>query len=94
MYDIKPSTQFKKDMKRIQKSGIGKSDLEGIKRVIDELAIPAILPKKNKDHSLSGNYYNYRECHIFPDLLLVYNQDKEKQILFVYRIGSHSELFG
>ena len=81
-------------MKRIKKSGRGKKDLEEIKRVIDELAIPGILPKKNKDHPLSGNYYNYRECHIFPDLLLVYNQNKEKQILFVYRIGSHSELFG
>jgi len=81
-------------MKRIQKSGRGKSDLGEIKRIIDELAIPTILPKKNKDHPLSGNYHNYRECHIFSDLLLVYNQDKDKQKLFIYRIGSHSELFG
>ena len=93
MYEIKPSTQFKKDLKRIQKSGRKKSDLKEIKRIINELAIPAALPKKNKDHSLSGNYYKYRECHIFPDLLLVYNRDNDQQKLFIYRIGSHAELF-
>lgn len=93
VYDIKPSTQFKKDMKRLQKSGREKNDLREIKRVINELAIPIVLPKKNKDHPLTGNFHNYRECHIFPDLLLVYNQDKNKQKLFIYRIGSHSELF-
>jgi len=93
VYKIKPSTQFKKDLKRIQKSGKKKNDLKEIKRIIDELAIPAALPKKNKDHPLSGEYFKYRECHIFPDLLLVYNQDDDQQKLFIYRIGSHSELF-
>jgi len=92
VYEIKPSTQFKKDLKRIQKSG-KKSELKEIKRIIDELAIPAALPKKNKDHRLTGNYYKYRECHISPDLLLLYNQDDDQQKLFIYRIGSHSELF-
>ena len=81
-------------MKRIQKSGRKKRDLLEIKRIINELAIPASLPKKNKDHPLSRNYYNYRECHILPDLLLVYNQDDDEQKLFIYRIGLHSELFG
>ena len=93
MYEIKPSTQFKKDMKRIQKSGRKKSDLQEIKQIINMLAMPTNLPKKNKGHPLSGNFYNYRECHIFSDLLLVYKYDNDNQILLVYRIGSHSELF-
>jgi len=93
VYEIKPSTQFKKDLKRIQKSGKKKSELQEIKRIINELAIPAALPKKNKDHRLSGNYYKYRECHISPDLLLVYSLDDDQQKLSIYRIGSHSELF-
>lgn len=93
MYTIKTSTQFKKDIKRIEKSGRKKSDLSKIKVVIGQLAIPAVLPEKNRDHALTGNYNSYRECHIMPDLLLVYSQDEETQELFLYRIGSHSELF-
>jgi len=93
VYTIKTSTQFKKDMKRIQKSGRKKSDMTKIKGVIEQLAIPTVLPEKNRDHALSGNYNIYRECHILPDLLLVYLQDEDSQELFLFRIGSHSELF-
>lgn len=93
MYTIKTSTQFKKDMKRIQKSGRKKSDLTKIKEVIEQLSTPTVLTEKNRDHALSGNYNMYRECHILPDLLLVYLQDEVSQELFLFRIGSHSELF-
>lgn len=80
-------------MKRIQKSGRKKSDMTKTKWVIEQLALPAILPKKNRDHALSSNFIIYRECHILPDLLLIYLQDEAAQELFLYRIGSHSELF-
>jgi mRNA interferase YafQ len=80
-------------MKGIQKSGRKKSDFLQIKWIIDQLAVPAILPASFRDHSLSGKYKDYRECHIFPDLLLIYFQDEDNQELRLYRIGSHSELF-
>ena len=80
-------------MKRIQKSDRKINDMTNIKWVIEQLAIPAVLPEKNRDHALTGNYKIYRECHILPDLLLVYNQDEDTQELFLYRIGSHPELF-
>ena len=80
-------------MKRIQKSGRKKNDFSAVKSVIDTLAIPEILPQKNKDHILTGNYDGFRECHILPDLLLIYNYDEQEKILYLYRIGSHSELF-
>ncbi|MBI9108649.1 MAG: type II toxin-antitoxin system YafQ family toxin [Spirochaetales bacterium] len=93
MYSIKTSTQFRKDIKRIQKSGRKKSDMTKIKWIIEQLTLPAALPEQNREHTLSGNYNIYRECHILPDLLLIYLQDKEANELFLYRIGSHSELF-
>ena len=93
MYEIKPSTRFKKDMKRIQKSGRKKSDFNKLHEVIDILAVPAVLPEQKKDHQLIGQYSGYRECHILPDLLLIYKQVEDSQVLHLARIGSHSELF-
>ena len=49
------------------------------------------LPEKYKDHDLLGSYIDYRECHVKPDVLLIYKADE--QLLYLYRIGSHSELF-
>ncbi|MDO7253952.1 type II toxin-antitoxin system YafQ family toxin, partial [Helicobacter cappadocius] len=48
---------------------------------------------KYKDHKLKGEYKDFRECHIKPDLLLIYKIDKEVLILACIAIGSHSDLF-
>ncbi|HEX3733381.1 MAG TPA: type II toxin-antitoxin system YafQ family toxin [Mycobacteriales bacterium] len=50
------------------------------------------LAEKHRDHDLIGNWANYRECHIKPDLLLIYNKPDEDTLLLV-RLGSHNELF-
>ena len=80
-------------MKHLKKSGRKQKEFHLIKWIIDQLAIPAPLPPKHKDHALSGNYHQYRECHILPDLLLIYYQDEINQELHLYRIGSHAQLF-
>jgi len=88
MLTIVQTSSFKKDFKKILKQG---KNLELIKEVIIKLSIPDVLDKKYRDHLLSGNYKNKRECHIAPDWLLIYEiQDDE---LVLYRTGSHSELF-
>jgi len=51
------------------------------------------LPERNRDHALSGNWTGYRECHIKPDLLLIYKKPSPK-VLQLARLGSHSDLFG
>jgi mRNA interferase YafQ len=51
------------------------------------------LPEKYRDHSLGGDYDGMRECHVLPDVLLVYSIDEKCRILYLERIGSHSELF-
>lgn len=53
-----------------------------------------LLAEKYHDHSLSGNYTGFRECHILPDWLLIYAIKKDKLILTASRTGTHSDLFG
>lgn len=89
MLKVNYSSQFKKDFKRCQKQGL---DTELLKTIIMELAKPARLPEKNKDHKLSGNYAGHRECHVLPDWLLIYYI--EEQEFYAVRTGSHAELFG
>jgi len=51
------------------------------------------LPEKYHDHSLSGDWFGYCECHVKPDLLLIYKKP-DGNVLRLARLGSHSELFG
>lgn len=89
-YNIKPSTQFKKDLKLIQKRGY---DLRLLAGVIEKLANGEALPEKNRDHALSGSFKGCRECHIAPDWLLIYELYEKDLILYLTRTGTHSDLF-
>lgn len=89
-YIIKPTTHFKKDLKRIIKRGY---DQNLIVEIISLLADGIELPQKNKDHALVGNYEGCRECHITPDWLLIYKINDDELILFLTRTGTHSDLF-
>ncbi len=68
-YIIKPTSQFKKDLKKMEKQH---KDLSLLTEIINNLANAVPLPEKNKDHELSGNFKGCRECHIQPDWLLIY----------------------
>lgn len=89
-YEVKPSNQFRKDLKLVAKRGY---KIELLTDVIKKLANGEILDPKYKDHQLSGNFGFYRECHIQPDWLLVYEIDGNELILYLTRIGTHSDLF-
>ena len=90
MYNVKPTTKFQKDLKKIKKRGYNISLLT---EVIKILASGMSLPEKNRDHALSGNFSKYRECHISPDWLLIYEIDNDDLILILTRTGTHSDLF-
>lgn len=64
-----------------------------IQSIIDLLCSGQPLPEKNQDHALSGNWANYRECHITPDWLLIYKVEDNILVLTLTRTGSHSDLF-
>ena len=89
MLDVRYSTRFKKDFKTCAKRHC---NLDLLHQIIDILRIPDTLPKKNIDHSLSGNYSGYREGHIAPDWLLIYRIDENE--LLLYRTATHADLFG
>ena len=90
MLTIKYQAAFKKDYKRIVKRGY---DMRLLEKVIELLANQKLLPEKNRDHQLSGDYAGCRECHITPDWLLIYEVADEELILYLTRTGSHSDLF-
>jgi mRNA interferase YafQ len=88
-YVIKVTSQFKRDLKTVKKRGYRKELLE---EVVQLLADGTELPPQYKDHDLSGNWKGFRECHITPDWLLVYQYFEETLILSLTRTGSHSDL--
>lgn len=89
MLNVRYSTRFKKDFKTCVKRG---NQMVLLQQTIDTLRIPAPLPIKNRDHTLSGKYTGYRECHIEPDWLLIYKQNDTE--LLLDRTGTHADLFG
>jgi len=89
MYVLEYSTQFKKDFKKITRLPI--SDIIQIGHIIGKLQRGELLDAKHVDHSLTGNWRGFRDCHIKPDLLLIYRISEG--VLQLARIGSHSELF-
>ena len=90
MLTIKYETTFKKDFKRIVKRGY---NIRLLEEVIEILASGQMLPEKYKDHNLTGNYSDFRECHITPDWLLIYRINNNELILYLTRTGTHSDLF-
>lgn len=92
MRAINRSSAFKRDYKRESK-GQHRDGLETmLKTVLIALATDTPLSASYCDHNLSGNWKGYRECHVKPDLLLIY-QKPDADNLDLVRLGSHSELF-
>lgn len=89
MLELVVSSAFKTEIKKIKNA----KDKAELKFVLDTLLAEKTLDVKYRDHALSGNYKNYRECHIKPDLLLIYKIEKEELVLYAVHIGSHSDLF-
>ncbi len=90
MYNIRPTSKFQKDLKRAKRRGY---DITLLAEIIKKLAAGELLPAKNRDHDLSGDYAGCRECHITPDWLLIYEVDGNDLILYLTRTGTHSDLF-
>lgn len=89
MREIIETTQFKRDYKKIASSGC--HSRQEFLTVVELLSLDKTLPQKLRDHALIGEWKGYRECHIRPDWLLIYQKANNELILI--RTGSHSELF-
>lgn len=90
MKTLRPSTQYKKDLKRIRNNPQKAAELLTLLRLLEnEQPIPA----KYKAHMLTGDYNGCMECHIQGDFLLIWI-DRLSDDIDLVRLGSHSELFG
>ena len=90
MLKIVLSNRFRKDLKLAQKRCM---NLNLLRDVVNALANEEKLAAKYHDHDLSGVFSGFRECHIQPDWLLVYRIEKKELELFLFRTGTHSDLF-
>jgi mRNA interferase YafQ len=94
MLDLKPTTQFRKDFKKLSQSDI--SELSEVLKLLQN-EIP--LPEKYKKHDLKGNRHGVIDIHIKPDLVLLYEIytieeiEESAKVLSLIRIGNHATLF-
>jgi mRNA interferase YafQ len=86
---LKQTSQFKKDLKRIQNNH---RKIESLGAVLEILEAGKLPPQEYNPHMLVGNYKGYMECHVENDLLLIWFDESEELIKLI-RLGSHSELF-
>ena len=71
----------------------GGYNLKILEEVVDTLARGEELPKKYKNHPLKGNLKGYFDCHIQPDLVLIYKIEKDRLILLLVDLGTHADLY-
>lgn len=94
MRTIKYTSAFKKDYKR-EKKGQHRNTVDTeLQTVLELLQADEPLPEKYHDHALVSNWVGHRDCHIKPDLVLIYKKTEEGELLILklVRLGSHSEL--
>jgi len=84
------SNQFKRSYKLMMKRGANPKLLE---KAISLICSGEPLPFTYKEHNLSGNYSQYKECHLLPNWLLIYKKDEENKIVYFADTGTHSDLF-
>lgn len=91
MRAIEQTSIFKRDYKRVTKGQYRKTLEIDFKDVIEALANDIPLAEKYRDHALTGEWKDFRDCHIKPDLVLIYRKPDVTTLQLV-RLGSHSAL--
>jgi mRNA interferase YafQ len=90
MFLLKYSRHFKKDLRRYKHD---RAVLEELEKVLNILAKGEKLPEKNSNHRLQGEFKECFECHLKPDILLIYQIEQSEVIVLLLKIGSHANLF-
>lgn len=92
MRKIEPTTAFRRDFRREKKGPLGNRLDALVENVVTLLATDQPLPPSLRDHALSGEWQDFRDCHVRPDLVLIYRKP-DADTLQLVRLGSHAELF-
>lgn len=93
MRTIERSTQFKRDFRRESKGRHAATLDADLIPLLRALASDEPLDARYRDHALTGDWSGYRDCHVKPDLVLIYRKP-DADTLRLARLGSHSEVFG
>lgn len=91
MRKIERTTQFKRDYKRESKSQHRAVLALDFREVVEALANDQPLAEKHRDHALTGDWKDHRDCHVRPNLVLIYRKP-DADTLQLVRLGSHSQL--
>jgi len=91
MFQIKRSKKFKREHKKIVKNNLKINNI--LTEILNYFLLGKELPVNFKAHHLQGTYKDCYECHVQPDILLIYKIDKKDELLTLLRIGSHANLF-
>ena len=91
MYTLVPSRRFRKQVEIVKKSN--PSLLKKLETTIETLRVGNQLSITQRDHKLTGQLHEFRECHVAPNWLLIYRQHKDVLILELLSTGTHSTLF-
>lgn len=89
MSALPPFSAIKREKKRQYRRDLDSLVSEMVSLLVEDAPVPG----KSRDHGLGGVWQDHRECHLRPDLLLIYRKP-DAEVLQLVRIGSHSELFG
>ena len=91
MREIKYTSRFKRDYRREKSGVLGKQLDTVLTKAVNLLAADKALPQRYFDHALTGQWKDFRDCHLRPDLVLIYRKLDDLSLELV-RLGSHSEL--
>jgi len=91
MRRIEPTNAFKRDYKRVRAVPRHRDIESLLPQVLRLLVADAPLPERNHDHPLAGQWKDHRDCHVKPDLVLIYRKP-DNEVLQLVRLGSHSDL--
>lgn len=91
MYLVRSTSAYRKELKRVSRHQ--NFDEDTLNKIIDTLKTGERLEAKCHDHQLTGEFKDYRECHIKNDLLLVYQKLDNILVLLLVEIGTHDDLF-
>ena len=91
MRTIEHTRQFKRDYKREAKGAHRGTLASDFLAILKALADDKPLAEKHRDHALTGEWKDHRDCHVKPDLVLIYRKPND-EVLQLVRLGSHSEI--
>ncbi len=90
MFELRPTTKYRRDVRRLQKRGYDLGRLDAVHTLLIETGT---LPDQHRPHPLRGDYVNCIDAHIAPDWVIIYEVFEDENMIVLRRTGTHQDLF-